>query len=369
MLAREINHLGGKNVVPLKRGVQFEGDKALLYKANLELRTALRILQSTHEFTARNEDELYRKALKINWEQYMGLEDTFAIDAVTHSKDFSHSKYAGLKLKDAIADWFRKKYSKRPNVNIKVPTVRFHLHINEQDCSISLDSSGRSLHQRGYRIQTVDAPINEVLAAGLILLSGYDGKSTFIDPMCGSGTLPIEAALFAYQIPPQLSNQQFAFQKWADYDQQLWENVLNEAKQKIKTEGPDIYGSDKNLAAFKKAQINASAAQVEDKIYFQKSTFEKLTPPPPPGTLITNPPYDERLKSNDPEKFYKSIGDHLKQAYAGFNAWIISSNMEAIKSIGLKPSKKHTLFNGALECKYHGYELYQGSKKRTKSTS
>ncbi len=364
-LAEEIRQLGGKEIKELKRAVEFEGDKRLLYRANLELRTALRVLVHLQDFIAKSPEELYRKIRRVEWQDYMSVDKTFAIDATASSEIFRHSKYAALKTKDAIADYFRDKTGRRPDVNVEFPHLQVNLHINQDKCSLSIDSSADSLHKRGYRANTLEAPINEVLAAGMILISGWRGDRTFIDPMCGSGTLLIEAALIATNTPPQLHREAFGFMKWRDFDANLWEDVVDKAKAQIKPLTCQILGFDKDMRAVRVSAQNIFSAHLEGQgIKVEKKSFEKLVPPPPPGIVITNPPYDERLKEVEVEAFYKMIGDQLKQEFSGYEAWLISSNKEALKYIGLRPSQKMTLFNGALECKFQKYELYEGSREQ-----
>lgn len=367
VLAAEIKALGGLKINLLKRAVECEGDLRLLYRANLELRTALRVLVPIAEFRAKSPEELYKKIYRIEWSDYLSVDKTFAIDAVTKSELFTHSKYAALKTKDAIADYFRDKTGKRPDVNVEYPSLRINLHINKDECSVALDSSGDSLHKRGYRANTVEAPINEVLAAGMILLSGWQGDRTFLDPMCGSGTLLIEAAMIAKNMPPQLNKDSLGFMKWKNFDIKLWEDVIDKARTQVKLLNCSILGFDKDMKAVRVSAQNIFSAHLEGQgIQVEKQAFEKLVPPAAPGLLMTNPPYDERLKEADIEGFYKMIGDRLKQAFAGYEAWIITSNQEALKYLGLKPSKKLTLYNGALECKFQQYELYEGSRKNEK---
>lgn len=364
VLAEEIKSLGGSNIKMLKRAVECEGDQRLLYRANLELRTALRVLVPIAEFRAKTPDELYKRAYHIEWSDYMTVDKTFAIDAVTKSEIFTHSKYAALKTKDAIADYFRDRTGDRPNVNVDYPSLRINVHINNDECSVALDSSGDSLHKRGYRANSVEAPINEVLAAGMLLLAGWRGDGTFVDPMCGSGTLLIEAAMIAKNIPPQLYRESLGFMKWKNFNAKLWEDVLDKAQSSIKPLNCKILGFDKDMKAIRVTGQNILSAHLEGQgISVEKQLFEKLIAPLPPGLLMTNPPYDERLKEADIEAFYKMMGDRLKQAFIGYEAWIISSNQEALKHLGLKPSKKMTLFNGALECKFQQYELYEGSRR------
>lgn len=365
VLAEEVKAIGGLAVKILKRAVECEGDLRLLYRANLELRTALRVLVPIAEFRARSPEELYQKIYQIEWADYLSIDRTFAIDAVTKSEIFTHSKYAALKTKDAIADYFRDRSGKRPDVNVDYPNLRINVHINKDECSIALDSSGDSLHKRGYRANTVEAPINEVLAAGMILLSGWKGDRTFLDPMCGSGTLLIEAAMIAKNMPPQLNKDSLGFMKWKNFDERLWEDVVEKAKNAVKPLNCNVLGFDKDMKAVRITAQNIFSAHLEGQgIQVEKQPFEKLMPPPAPGLLMTNPPYDERLKEADIQAFYKMIGDQLKQAFAGYEAWLITSNIDALKHLGLKATQKLTLFNGALECKFLQYELYEGSKRK-----
>ncbi|MEL6865314.1 MAG: THUMP domain-containing protein [Bacteroidota bacterium] len=364
ILAKELQYLGASQVQTLRRAVSFEGDQRLLYRANYELRTALSILQPIHHFKAQNEEAFYRGIYRFDWFPYLDVKTTFAIHTTVHSNIFKHSQYIGLKTKDAIVDQFRKRLGKRPSISRDRPDVRINVHINRDQCTLSLDSSGEPLYKRGYRATTVEAPINEVLAAGMIQIAGWQADRPFIDPFCGSGTLLIEAAMYAYQMPAMLNRADFGFKRWRDFDPPLWKEVIDQAAQKQLTEGPLIQGSDKDFRALRATENNLLAAGLEGKVEVQRLRFEKKIPPPPPGLLMSNPPYDERLKDKDIEALYKGIGDQLKQHYAGYEAWLISSNMEAIKRIGLRPSKKYQLFNGALPCKLLKYELYAGSKKQ-----
>lgn len=366
VLAEELNNLGALNVTTVNRAVEFEGDKALMYKANFHLRTALRILKPIKEFKAKNENELYKEIQKIDWDEYFGIKNTFAVDSTIHSNHFSHSKYVALKVKDAIVDQFRDKYGKRPYVETEEPDVRLNIHIAEDQCSLLLDSSGDSLHKRGYRIRTNKAPLNEVLAAGMILLSGWDKKSDFIDPMCGSGTLVIEAAMIAHGIPPGIYRQSFGFETWLDFDADLLEEIYEEEQPDTGFEGK-IYGSDVSEIAIRITRENIENASLKKKIDLSVMPIENYKPSQDSqGVVVTNPPYGERLKKNEINTFYKVLGDRFKQTYQGYNVWIISSNFDAIKNIGLHPSQKITLFNGALECKFLEYSIYKGSKKAKK---
>ena len=363
VLSKELEALGATNIRLRKRAVEFEGDKKLLYRANLELRTAIRVLVPIREFNARGEDQLYREIRKIKWNNYLQASGSLAIDAVTKSEYFRHSKYAALKTKDAIVDQFRKQYNRRPDIDLNAPDVRINLHIFQDKITVSLDSSGDSLQKRGYRTESVDAPLSEVLSAGLILLSGWQCDGHFIDPMCGSGTNLIEAAMYAYNIPPQLQRKNFGFMKWRDFDKALWEEVVAEAKSNIREFPYHILGFDKDFKAVRISQWNIIAAKVEGKIQVERKPFEKLEAPEGKGIIMINPPYEMRLVTGDINALYKMIGDQLKQSFKGYDAWIISSNFQALKHIGLRPSKKILLHNGPLECKLQHYELYEGTKK------
>ncbi len=363
VLADELRHLGAADVECLNRAVSFTGDKWLLYRANLELRTALRVLVPIHKGKTRNETELYKLVQAVDWSQYMKVNDTLAVDGVANSKYFTHSKYVALKTKDAIVDQFRKAAGRRPNVNVYAPVLRINVHIFKDDCTIALDSSGDSLHKRGYRLASVEAPINEVLAAGMLLLAGWKGERPFVDPMCGSGTLPIEAGLIATRRAPQLSREYFGFKRWADFEPDLWQQLLEAASNKIREAPFPIKGYDKNFKAVRLTEQNAMAAGLESDLSVARKKIEKLEPALEKGLVMLNPPYDERLSEKDIGAFYKMIGDRLKQQFPGFEAWIISSNKEGFKHIGLKAAQKISLYNGALECRFAKYELYEGSKK------
>jgi len=367
ILANELRQLGATDIEERTRAVAFEGDIHLMYRANLELRTAIRILMPIANFKANNEDQLYDKIKAIDWEKYMSVKDTLAVDAVVASKVFNHSKYVALKTKDAIVDQFREKYRKRPNVKVYDPTLGVYIYIFNNEVNVSIDSTGQSLHKRGYRVASVDAPINEVLAAGMVLLSGWEKDRLLMDPMCGSGTLLIEAAMYAYNIAPNHLRKHFAFMNWASYEAKNWTAVRQHAEAQQVDHPHPIMGWDKNLGCVRKTEQNIEAAGLTGKIEVARKRFEQLKPPPAPGIMLMNPPYDERLEEDDIGAFYETIGDTLKKKYAGFNAWLISANFEAIKQVGLRTSRKMTLYNGKLECKFVKYELYEGSKKKTQA--
>lgn len=367
VLAREILQLGGQKVKPGNRSVSFVGDKGFMYKANLSLRTAIRILKPIQKFKVGNEEELYQNIKIIPWEQYLTPKHTLAIHAVVHSKDFTdNSYYIALKSKDAIVDYFREKTGERPSIDIKHPDLSIHVYIHQNSCTISLDSSGDSLHKRGYRERTNIAPINEVLAAGLVLLSSYDGSTHFLDPMCGSGTLLIEAAMVACNIPANINRPEFGFEKWPDYDNALFERIHDAMLKRIKGPRLSITGYDKAPSAVEKAKENVKNANLSEFIQIKRTNFfhtEKQVEGP--MTILFNPPYGERLKI-DLSSFYKNIGDTLKQHYPQTQAWLITSNMEAIKNVGLHTSRKIALKNAHLDSKLVCYDIYKGSKKISK---
>jgi len=364
VLVEELERMGAQEIIPLKRAVQFEGDLKMLYRASLELRTAVRILTPVHTFRAQNEDEFYDKVKAMDWSEHLDLKKTFAVDGVTNSPIFTHSKYIALKTKDAIVDQFRDKTGRRPNVDVRNPDLRINVHIKNDFCTISFDTSGEPLFKRAYREDVGEAPINEVLAAGMILLSGWRGDKDFFDPMCGSGTIPIEAAMIAKNMAPNLLRKEFGFMKWPDFDAKLWKEVVEEAKAKIIDTELFIQGTDSSFQAFRIAERNAVAAGLRDVITLKRKQFERLEKRKTEGgVLIMNPPYDVRMGVNAINEFYKSIGDRFKQSWKGVDAWIISSNLEAMKNVGLRPSRRITLFNGSLECKFQKYEMYEGTKK------
>ena len=364
VLATELRNLGAQNVQIGNRSVSFIGDKGFMYKANLALRTAIRILKPIRSFSVDNEQTLYNKLKNISWEEYLGSKSTFAINAVVHSKEFtSNSHYISLKTKDAIADYFREKYNERPNVDLKYPDVRIHVYIQHKTCIVSLDSSGDSLHKRGYRVNTNIAPINEVLAAGLILLSGYKGNSNFIDPMCGSGTILIEATMIAANIPANINRPEFGFEKWRNYDNSLFEKIHDSLLKRVQSPRFKITGFDRAPSAVRKAKENIENANLSDFIkVYQIDFFESKKQVQGPTTILFNPPYGERLKI-DTTSFYKRIGDTLKHNYPSTTAWFITSDIEAIKYVGLKTSRRIPMRNADLECRFVKYEMYEGSRK------
>lgn len=363
VLAEELNKLGAQRVEKGTRMVSFYGDKGFMYKANLALRTALKILKPIKTFKVYNESSLYNGVKSIDWSEYITNHQSFVIDATVFSDQFNHSQFVALKSKDAIVDQFKEETGNRPNIDKDYPDLRINIHIQKDLCTVSLDSSGASLHHRGYRTATNIAPINEVLAAGILLLSGWKGQSHFIDPMCGSGTFLVEAAMIACNIPPNINRKEFAFEKWRDWDNDLFEKVEDSLLNKITEFHYDIIGYDKAPSAVAKAKDNARNSNLDEYISIEHKNFfesEKVTQGP--LHMVFNPPYGERLDINL-ERFYREIGDTLKQGYPGTQAWFITGNLEALKYVGLKPSRKIKLFNGKLESRLVRYDMYEGSKR------
>ena len=364
ILANELKDLGAMNVKIMNRAVSFKGDKGFMYKANLNLRTALRILKPISYFQAHDEKELYEKLYEIKWEELFGVDNTISTNATTHSLVFTHSKYISLIMKDAIVDRFRNKTRKRPNVNPKNPDISINVHIAKHTCTVSLDSSGESLHKRGYKSQSVLAPINEVLAAGLILLSNWDKKSNFHDPMCGSGTLLIEAALIAHNIPANIFRNRFGFEGWKDFDNKLFDKIKEYSLDKEKDYNGKITGCDISKKAVQISKENIENALMYDKISIKKGDFF-LNKIDTNSFVIFNPPYGERINLST-DNFYDKIGTTLKHKYKGCNVWLISSDIDNMKYIGLRPNRKIKLINGKLECSFRNFQIYEGSKKNKK---
>ncbi len=364
ILADELTALGAQDVKTLNRSVEFYGDDKLLYKANLWCRTATRILKPIFNFKVRNEHALYSEVFKINWRDYFNLNQTFSIDAIINDSVFNNSLFAAQKTKDAIADYFRQKTGRRPSVDVRNPDVKINLYIYRDDCSLALDSSGEPLFKRGYRDRTGEAPLNEILAAGMVLHSGWDKKSPLVDAMCGSGTIVIEAALMARNIAPGLSRERFGFMNWPGFDKFLFRKIQDEAYESIKPKLDfEMVGSDMASEQIQVATDNARRARVGRDIVFKQSEFNDFVPPDPPGTLIINPPYGKRMSVKDITIFYQSIGDTLKQNFSGYDAYIFTGNLDAAKHIGLRASRKIEMYNGPIECRLLKFEMYQGSVK------
>ncbi len=364
VLGAELKKLGGRKVELKNRAVNCEGDLGFLYKINFCSRTALKVLVPILEFKAFNEQKFYEKLYRFNWAEVMDVNQTFAIDATVHSERFTHSQFMTLKMKDAIVDYFQDKFRKRPNVETRNPEIKFHLHIDRDFVTIALDSSGDALFKRGYKREQGEAPINEVLAAGMLQLANWDGKGNFLDPMCGSGTLLIEAAMIAMDLPPQTFRKNFGFQNWKNYDDQLFKKIKEVRINRVKPFDGKIIGYDIDPKMLSIAKANIASAEMEDIIEVKKQNFFESKKEHFPLLMVFNPPYDERLKINQ-EDFYKKIGDTFKQSYPNTLAWLISSDLEAVKKIGLRPSRKIKLYNGKLETRFLQYEMYEGTKKRT----
>jgi putative N6-adenine-specific DNA methylase len=363
VLSGELDALGAKEISCANRAVLFEGDMLLLYKANYWLRSALSILMPISEFRIKSADDFYKKCVRIEWDRYMDVTSTFSVIPVVQSHLFNHTGYAGLKLKDSIADYFRNIYKQRPSVNSADPDILINLHISNDKVTVSLDSSVIPLFKRGYRQEQAAAPLNEVLAAGMLLLSGWNAGADLLDPMCGSGTIPIEAALIACNIPAGKFRKHFGFQKWKGFDPDLFNLIVQQGEAKQRKSPVKISASDISVTAISQSVNNIRNAGLTDIISLDRADFAALKSTESTGVIIMNPPYGERLLSEETDSLYDMIGTTLKHNFHGYTAWIISSNKESLKHIGLKPRKKLVLFNGALECSFNEYELYEGSRK------
>lgn len=366
ILADELLKLGAKKILIGVRNVSFYGDLGFLFKSNLYLRSAIRILMPLNSFQLNSEKDLYSSIFNFNWEDYISVENTFIVESVLNSDLFSHSLFVSQRVKDGIVDRFRKLCNKRPNVDVENPDFKINIHISKNICTISLDSSGKPLNQRGYRSQTNIAPINEVLAAGIIMLSNWDCESDFLDPMCGSGTILIEAAMYATNYPVNIKRQRFSFMNWKNFDSDLFEMIKKSVLKKVKPFKNKIIGYDKAPSAILKCNqnvLNSGFGKIvevsEDDFFMTKKNNDKYL------HILFNPPYGERLKI-DIQSFYKQIGDTLKTNYSNSNAWFITSSIEALKYVGLRPSRKIKLFNGKLESRLVKYEIYRGTKKTHK---
>lgn len=359
VLAKELTELGANDVQIGRRVVSFSGDKELMYRANFQLRTAIRILKPIKHFRATTADEVYEAVKAMDWTEYLDNDTTFAVDSVVFSTEFRHSKFVAYKVKDAIVDQFREKTGNRPNVRITNPDLQLHIHVAEFDCTLSLDSSGESLHRRGYRQESVEAPLNEVLAAGIIMQTGWHGECDLIDPMCGSGTIAIEAALIARGIAPGVYRKEYAFEKWRDYDRELFEKIYEDESKERPFEH-HIYAYDINHNAIAIASNNVKAAGLSKEISLQQQDFKDFTQPKEKSIIITNPPYGERISAPDLLGLYKMIGERLKHHFTGCEAWILSYREECFDQIGLRPSLRTPLFNGSLECELRKYQLFSG---------
>ena len=362
VLAKELADIGAEEITPITRGVQFSGDKKLLYMVNYNCRTTLRVLMPVSSFQAIDESTLYDGVRQIPWEKYLHHSGSFAIDSVVSYSKFNHSGFVTLKAKDAIVDRFRDKFGKRPDVEVKNPDLRINVHIFRDQCTVSLDSSGTSLHLRGYRQAFSEAPLNEVLAAGLIHLSGWDGNTSLFDPMCGSGTILTEAALIAGKVPAGYYREKFAFEGWRDFDQDLWYQVKRECEENIREPNVEFRGIDLDEEAVKASLKNIETGGLEKFVHVEKGDFFETEAPFRKGFIITNPPYGERIKVENLTKLYQDFGNVLKQKYAGYTAWVLTYDEESAKFIGLRPSRRIKVMNGPLECRFLKFELYEGKK-------
>jgi putative N6-adenine-specific DNA methylase len=368
VLATELIALGADNIEIQRRAVSFTGDKALLYKANLQLRTAIRILKPIATFRAGTPDEIYEEVKKIDWTEFMDLTTTFAIDSTVFSEEFNHSKFVAYRVKDGIVDWFKEKFNDRPSVKLDNPQLSFNVHVAQNRCTLSLDSSGESLHKRGYRVNQTEAPISEALAAGMLLIAGWNGQSNFLDPFCGSGTFLIEAALIALNIPPGLYRPSFGFEQWKDFDKQLFDDLYQDDSNERPFEFK-IFGTDISRRAIEVATENIKSAGLSKYIELEVKPVDQLEPPTENCLIVTNPPYGERLNTDDIADIYSAFGTVLKHKFAGSSAWVISSEESLLDKIGLKPAKKVKLLNGALDCLYNRYDIFSGKRKEFLSNS
>ncbi len=365
VLADELSQLGAKNIVKGNRAVEFSGDLELLYKANLHLRTALRVLVPLHNFVAKTAEDLYEGVMKIKWADFLSIKGSLIIKPVVNSKYFTNSIFVAQKAKDAIIDQLRDEAGNRPSISKDSPDLVIDVHISNEQVIISLDSTGAPLNRRGYRRSGGDAPLNEVLAAGMILMSKWDKKSPFIDAMCGSGTLLIEAALMATNTAPNLLRKEFTFMRWANYDKSLWTQIRTDAQnaQVILTKKQQkIIGSDMSMGKLEIAQDNIRRAGFSRLISLRNKEFDNFIPPKGGGMLIINPPYGERLKVKQIEQLYTTIGNSLKYYWKDYQVWILSSNVDALKNIGLKSEANIKLLNGKLECKYQKFTIFEGKR-------
>ena len=371
VLATELVQLGANNVQVERRAVSFTGDKRMLYTANMCLRTASRVLVPILSFKAQKADDIYEQVKALDWAQYMTIKTTFQIDATVYSDYFRHSQFVTYRVKDAIVDYWMERENQRPSVKLEGADLYLNVHIAGDRVTLSLDSSGESLHKRGYRVANTQAPINEALAAGMLLLAGWNGQSDFYDPMCGSGTLLIEAALIARNIAPGVYRQGFAFEKWADFDADLWDEVYNDDSREREFKHK-IYGSDAGFYAVQAATKNIQSASLQRDIEVKQIRMEelRLAETNTEGALVMiNPPYGERLSQDkNVLRLYQDMGTALKHQFSGATAWIISSNEDALKCVGLRPAKKIHLVNGDLECLFNKYELFRGDRKTWKKS-
>lgn len=366
ILAKELTELGANNVQIGRRMVSFSGDKEMMYRANFQLHTAIRILKPIKHFKAGSAEDVYNAVKNLQWEKIIAAGKTFSVDSVVYSEEFRNSRFVTYKVKDAIVDYFREKTGDRPNISVSNPDIRLNIHIAEDRATLSLDSSGESLHRRGYRQESVEAPLNEVLAAGMILMTGWHGETDFIDPMCGSGTLPIEAALIAHNMSPGIFRKEFAFEKWEDYDADLFDSIYNDDSRE-KEFVHHIYGYDVDMKAVNTARLNVRAAGLTKDITIENADFKDFKQPSEKSIIVTNPPYGERISTPNLLGTYKMIGERLKHAFVGNEAWVLSYREECFEQIGLKPSIKIPVFNGSLECEFRKYSIFDGKMNTFRS--
>ncbi len=366
ILAKELTELGANNVQIGRRMVSFSGDKEMMYRANFQLHTAIRILKPIKHFKAGSAEDVYNAVKNLQWEKIIATGKTFSVDSVVYSEEFRNSRFVTYKVKDAIVDYFREKTGDRPNISVSNPDIRLNIHIAEDRATLSLDSSGESLHRRGYRQESVEAPLNEVLAAGMILMTGWHGETDFIDPMCGSGTLPIEAALIAHNMSPGIFRKEFAFEKWEDFDAELFDSIYNDDSRE-KEFSHHIYGYDIDMKAVNTARLNVRAAGLTKDITIENADFKDFKQPSEKSIIVTNPPYGERISTPNLLGTYKMIGERLKHAFIGNEAWVLSYREECFEQIGLKPSIKIPVFNGSLECEFRKYSIFDGKMNTFRS--
>ena len=359
VLAKELTQLGANNVQIGRRMVSFTGNKEMMYRANFQLYTAIRILKPIVHFKAKSAEDMYEEVMKIDWSKYILPGKTFSVDSVVYSEEFTNSRFVTYKVKDAIVDQFRERTGTRPNISVSNPDIRLNIHVAEDNATLSLDSSGESLHRRGYRQESVEAPLNEVLAAGMILMTGWKGETDFIDPMCGSGTLPVEAALIARNISPGVFRKEFAFEKWPDFDQELFDMIYNDDSQEREFTH-HIYGYDTDMKAVNTARMNVAAAGLSRYVTIEQQDFKDFTQPKEKSMIVMNPPYGERISTPNLLGTYKMIGERLKHQFMGNEAWILSYREECFRQIGLKPSIKIPVYNGSLECEFRRYQMFDG---------
>ena len=366
VLAQELTQLGANNVQIGRRMVSFTGNKEMMYRANFQLHTAIRILKPIRHFKAGSADDVYEEVKKVDWSKYIEKGKTFSVDSVVYSDEFRNSRFVTYKVKDAIVDQFRENTGDRPNISVSNPDIRLNIHIAEDKATLSLDSSGESLHRRGYRQESVEAPLNEVLAAGMILMTGWKGDTDFVDPMCGSGTLLVEAALIARNMSPGIFRKEFAFERWSDFDQELFDTIYNDDSQEREFKH-HIYGYDVDIKAVNTARLNVRAAGLTSDITVEEADFKDFKRPEEKTIMVCNPPYGERISTRNLLGTYKMIGERLKHEFMGNDAWILSYREECFDQIGLKPSIKIPVYNGSLECEFRKYSIFDGKMKDFRS--